>query len=121
MPWAANCGASEPSNVVDQLRSEKVRRCGSRSEVNCSKSLTMVSIAENPAVIFSRISRQSASPSIRRRKTLRYKVTGTRLLRTSWATWAAICPRSASRFFRASSRFFASSSSVSRRTSSRSA
>ena len=49
-----------------------------------------------------------------------YNDTGTRLFRTSWATWDAIWPRSARRFLRASSRFFSSSSSFSRATSAQS-
>ncbi len=79
----------------------------------------MASSAVKPAAILSSISRAVASAATRRRSRLRYSVTGTRLLRTSWATCEAIWPRSARRFLRASSRFFTSSSSVSWRTSSR--
>ena len=66
------------------------------------------------------MSRLPASSDNLRRNKLMYSETGTRLFRTSWATWDAICPRSARRFLRASSRFFSSSSLFSRATSAQS-
>ena len=71
------------NNPSTRSRSRKEPQRGSRFAVKFSKSFTVTSRAVNPASTLVRTSRLFGSSDSRRLSRLRYKDTGTRLLRTS--------------------------------------